>query len=161
MKLLQALCRKKTKTTTLIRTPEIPQMWSINTLNKGANPLLILRNEIFENNPEYCKGYATNCFIVFKMKVPREDGLQNLRDEPILKRIEDTIFSSFELDLQSVVPVIITTVGTRQYLIYTNDIGEFRRKLAIIKSRFPDYHFLTCHEPDVNWETYRSYKLLL
>jgi len=88
---------------------------------------------------------------------PRENGLPNLQSEPRLKELEQEIFNVFELDLQSIVPVIVSTSGVRQYIMYTNDLEEYSIRLDKLRSKFTEYNFITCSDTDINWETYQSF----
>ncbi len=98
--------------------------------------MIIFRNEASEITTRLNKTYPINCGIVFKLLSPRKNGLPNLEAEPRLKELEQEIFETFESDFQSIIPVIISTSGVRQYIMYTNNLEEYHTRLNRIRVKF-------------------------
>ena len=134
----------------------IPENWSILKSENDGKPMLIRKNvgcEKIAGN----KNYSTGCGIAFQLKFPDENGLPNTEKEPELNNLEDDIFEIFENDLNSIVPIVITTSGFREYVIYTKDLSEFQNRLSKLKEKYKQYELTTYNKNDENWKTYKSF----
>ncbi len=134
----------------------IPESWSILQSENNGKPMLIRKNvgcEKIEGN----KNYSTGCGIAFQVKFPDENGLPNAEKEPELNTLEDDIFEIFEKDLNSIIPIVITTSGFREYVIYTKDLSEFQNRLSKLKEKHKQYELTSYNKEDGNWKTYKSF----
>lgn len=134
----------------------IPESWSILQGENNGKPMLIRKNvgcEKIAGN----KKYSTGCGIAFQLKFPDENGLPNTEKEPELNTLEDDIFEIFESDLNSIVPMVITTSGFREYVIYTKNLTEFQNRLSKLKEKYKQYELTSYNKEDGNWETYKSF----
>ncbi len=134
----------------------IPESWSILKSENNGKPMLIRKNvgcdKIAGN-----KNYSTGCGIAFQVKFPDENGLPQIEKEPELNNLEDDIFEIFEKDLNSIVPIVITTSGFREYVIYTKDLQEFQNRLSKLQAKYKQYELTSYNKEDVNWKTYKSF----
>ncbi|TGD56532.1 DUF695 domain-containing protein [Flavobacterium humi] len=135
----------------------IPQSWSILQGKNNGNPMLIRKNvgcdKIAGN-----KNYSISCGIAFKLLFPAENGFPDVESEPELNNLEDDIFDFFETDLNSIVPLVITTSGFKEYVLYTKDVNEFKIRLEKLKAKYKQYELTSYNESDKNWKTYKSFK---
>ena len=134
----------------------IPESWSILKSENNGKPMLIRKNvgcdKIAGN-----KNYSKCCGIAFQVKFPDENGLPNAEKEPELNTLEDDIFEIFEKDLNSIIPIVITTSGFREYVIYTKDLSEFQNRLSKLKKKYKQYELTSYNKEDGNWKTYKSF----
>jgi hypothetical protein len=135
----------------------ISESWTVLNGQKNGKPMLIRKNvgcdQIAGN-----KNYSTKCGIAFMLLFPREDGLPNIENEPELNSLEDDIFDFFETDLNSIIPLIITTSGFREFVLYTKDINEFELRFKKLKDKYKQYELTNYNKFDDKWNTYHSFK---
>jgi len=135
----------------------IPKRWSI---LKGENEgnLMLIRKNVGLDKIAGKENYSTNCGIAFKFLFPDENGLPDIENEPELDDLEDDIFEIYETDLNSIVSIIITTSGFREFVLYTKDVEEFYVRLNKLKEKYHQYEFTSYKQSDENWGTYKSFK---
>lgn len=103
----------------------IPQNWSILQGKNKGNTMLIRKN-VGCDKIAGIKNYSISCGIAFKLLSPTENGFSDIENEPELNNLEKDIFDFFEADLNSIVPLVITTSGFKEYVLYTKDVNEFK-----------------------------------
>ncbi|WP_029274577.1 DUF695 domain-containing protein [Pedobacter borealis] len=135
----------------------IPQSWSVLEGKNNGMPMIVRKNVGCDKIAGH-KAYTTNCGIAFNLLAPTADGLPNFELEPSLNKLEDDIFETLEFDFNSVIPIVITTSGFREFVIYTKDINKFEEGLENIKSKYPRYELTSFNKPDPGWKTYKSFK---
>ncbi len=135
---------------------KIPESWSVSTGENNRKPMLVRKNVACDKIAGI-KNYSTNCGIAFKLLSPNADGLHDIENEPELNSLEDDIFEIFESDLNSIVPIVITTSGFREFVIYTKNLAEFNTRLEKLKQNYPKYELTTYNKSDQNWNTYKSF----
>lgn len=134
----------------------IPQSWTVFEGVNNGMPILVRKNvgcDKIVGDSRYC----TNCGIAFRILYPSENGLPNFNLEPSLNHLEDDIFGILESDLNSIVPVVITTSGFREYVVYTKDLQAFENRLARLKAKYLQYELTHFSKIDRTWETYKSF----
>ena len=134
----------------------IPDKWTIYQGENNGNIMLVRKNtgcNQFVGN----KSYSVRCGIAFKFLFPTDNGLPQIAKEPALDKIEEDIFKIFQADLNSLVSVIITTSGFREYVLYTNDVNKFEKRLVTLKAKYPQYTVSSYSEKDADWNTYKSF----
>ena len=134
----------------------IPESWSI-LQSENDGKLMLIRKNVGCDKIAGNKNYSTSCGIAFELKFPDENGLPNAEKEPELNTLEDDIFEIFEKDLNSIVPIVITTSGFREYVIYTKDLSEFQNRLSKLKEKYKQYELTSYNKNDENWKTYKSF----
>jgi len=134
----------------------IPDKWTIYQGENNGNIMLVRKNtgcdQFVGNNT-----YPIRCGIALKFLFPADNGLPQIAKEPALDKIEEDIFKIFQSDLNSLVTVIITTSGFREYVLYTNDVNTFEKRLATLKAQYPQYTVSSYSEKDEDWTTYKSF----
>lgn len=135
---------------------EIGESWNVLRGENEGKPMFVRKNMACDKMAGN-KYYSVNCGIAFKILYPNSEGLPDFEKEPELNDIEDDIFEIFESDLNSIVPLIITTSGFREFVFYTRDLPEFLSRLEKLKSRYPQYELTSFNKQDPNWITYSSF----
>ncbi|WP_339701407.1 DUF695 domain-containing protein [uncultured Roseivirga sp.] len=157
MGILNSLFKKKNEPNLSEIITEIPESWSVLTGHNKGKPMLVRKN-LACNRIAGNKNYPTSCGIAFKLLSPNADGLPDIENEPELDNLEDDIFDFLQSDLNSIVPIVITTSGFKEFVIYTKDFAEFEVRLKKLKLKYPKYQLTTYNKPDQNWNTYKSFK---
>jgi hypothetical protein len=135
----------------------IPESWGILQGDNNGNAMIVRKNigcDTIAGNADY----PNRCGIAFEILFPDENGLPSFEKEPEIDNIENDIFEIFESDLNSITPIIITTSGFREFVLYTKDVEEFNTRLEKMKLKYPKYQFTNYTENDKNWSTYKSFK---
>ena len=157
MGIFDKLFQNKNKTNSTEVITEIQESWSVLTGENNGKPMFIRKNvacdKIAGNN-----NYPMSCGIAFKLLSPTKDGLPDIENEPELNSLEDDIFDFFESDLNSIIPIMVTTSGFREFVLYTKDIDEFNIRLEKLTQKYPKYELTTYNKPDKKWNTYKSFK---
>jgi hypothetical protein len=156
MGIFDKLFKKKTKSNSSEIITSIPESWSVSTSKNNGSAMYVRKNVACDQIAGN-KEYFTNCGIAFKLLSPNADGLPDIEIEPELDNLEDDIFDFFESDLNSIVPIVITTSGFREFVIYTKDLTEFKIRLEKLKQKYPKYELTTYNKTDQNWNTYKSF----
>ncbi len=135
----------------------IPQSWTVFEGQNNGNPMLVRKNvgcDPIAGN----KDYGVGCGIAFKFLHPTEDGFPQIEKEPELNNLEDDLFDLFEKDLNLIIPVIITTSGFREFVLYTKDVKEFQQRFEKLKENYKQYNLTSYSKPDPEWNTHESFK---
>jgi hypothetical protein len=134
----------------------IPDNWSVYQGDNSGNIMIIRKNNGYE---QYAgnKAYPMRCGIALKFLIKTDNGLPLIAKEPALERIEKDIFENFQSDFNSLIVLVITTSGFREYVLYTNDVKKFENRYIKLKSKYSQYTFSTYNEEDKEWATYKSF----
>jgi len=134
----------------------IPESWTILKGENDGKPMLIRKNVGLDKIAGN-RNYSISCGIAFELLFPDENGLPIIENEPELNNLEDEIFQIYESDLNSIVALIITTSGFREFVLYTKDAKEFMTRLKELKSKYNQYELTNYTQKDKNWSTYNSF----
>lgn len=139
------------------KIPEIKDSWSVLKSEHTGKPMIIRRNDGV--NKISGKGYLNiRSGISYKFLIQTEDGLQSSDENPSIDKIEDKIYELFDNNKDSVVAIIITTSGFKEYIIYHNKDKNVSDCFNELKSIFTDYQLTGYTEPDKKWELYDQFK---
>ena len=153
MGIFDFLFGRKSRTKSL---SEIPDLWKVATGENNKKPMVVKKNggcELLVGN----KNFSTVCGISFKLLKPNAHGLPDIENEPELDQLEDAIFETFQSDLTAIVPIVISTSGFKEFVIYTKNVGNFTPRFQQLKAQFPNYIMTSYHKPDPNWNVYKSF----
>jgi hypothetical protein len=89
---------------------------------------------------------------------PKEDGLPDFEKEPEINSLEDEMFTLFQEDLNSIIPLIISTSGFREFVLYTKDLDEFILRFKKLQDCYRQYSLTSYQVADAEWKTYHSFK---
>jgi len=159
---LMSLCtnppknKQKTKEAS-VKILSIPDNWSLSKGETNGNLMLVRKNNGY-NQIAGNKTYPTRCGIALKFLYPNANGLPQIQKEPNLDKLEDDILSIFQSDLNSLVTVIITTSGFREYILYTKDVKIFEKGIEQLKAKYTEYTITSYSQLDESWSTYKSFE---
>jgi hypothetical protein len=155
MGILNKLFGAGTQTNSTINT--IPENWTVLQSQNDGKPMLIRKNALNDSIIAH-KSYNVRCGIAFEIKHPNDNGMPQMEKEPELNAMEDQIFDSFEKDQNSIIALILTTSGFREFVVYTKDINDFERNLKVLRQNFAQYELTSYHESDPGWKLYKNYR---
>ncbi len=135
----------------------IPEIWTLLKGENNGNLMLIRKNSGYDKMAGN-KFYPMRCGIALKFLYPNTNGLPQIYKEPDLDKLEDDIFSIFQTNLNSLVTLVITTSGFREYVLYTKDVKKFEIGLEQLKAKYTQYTITSYSKMDENWSTYKLYE---
>jgi len=139
------------------KIPGIKENWSVLSGEHNGNPMIVRRNDGISIIAG--KGYLNfRSGISYEFRIQTENGQQSTDEEAKIYEIEDKIFASFDNNEDSVVSLIITTGGFKEYVIYHNKQCRFPEKLEAIQSLFGEYRLTRYTEEDKKWGLYAQFK---
>ncbi len=139
------------------KMPEIIENWSVLTSEYENKQLIIRRND--GTSIISGKGYLNyRTGISYKFLIQTENGLQSKEENQKINEIEDRIYEYFNNNVNSVVSLIITTNGFKEYVIYHNKENNINENFIKLKSSFTSYQLTGYTEEDKKWEVYNQYK---
>jgi hypothetical protein len=133
----------------------IPSSWSILPGKSEGNAMLTRKNDACEQFIGN-SNFSLRCGIAFHILHPDENGFPDVMKEPELDQLEDVIFQEFESNVDAIIPVVITTSGFREYVLYSKSEDIFISKLSEIQKQFPQYQLTHFSIPDPKWKYFKS-----
>jgi Family of unknown function (DUF695) len=95
--------------------------------------------------------------MAWSFKIPGQGGMPSKAESDELSKFEKHLERCFESDLQSVLTIVITKNGLREWYFYTNGIDEFMERLRSVphENQNPIEIYFTSDE---NWKYYEDIK---
>lgn len=100
--------------------------------------------------------YPLQVGIAVPLHQPRENGMPGSMEANDLRRIEEALFLDFLQGNESLFAAVITTNGMREFVFYTSNDAELRRKLDELREIFPDHELQLMIRPDPKWNVFRQ-----
>jgi len=138
------------------KIPEIKENWSVLTSEHNSKQMIIRRNNGISIIAG--KGYLNlRSGISYKFLIQTDDGIHSNEEDSKIYEIEDKIYEYFDNNKNSVVSLIITTNGFKEYAIYHNKENNFNEYLNNLRNQFIDYNLTSYTKEDKNWELYTQF----
>ncbi|MCA9727757.1 MAG: DUF695 domain-containing protein [Candidatus Eisenbacteria bacterium] len=96
--------------------------------------------------------YPIRLNVFWRMTAPDENGLASSADAPILRAFEERLVQAVDHDGQSVLSVVITCNGQREYVLHTADASEFLRRLTEMPQEEDPYPIEIHKTDDPDWD---------
>lgn len=95
--------------------------------------------------------------MVWNFKTSGQSGMPSKAESSELSELEEHFENCFERDLQSVLTVVVTKSGLREWYFYTDKIEEFMERLRFVphENQNPIEIYFTSDE---NWKYYEDMK---
>ena len=131
---------------------EIIEEWSVGAGQDSSVPMIIrLRSKLDETKGK--KLFPHMMRMSWSFQLPNHAGMPSKLESDELSEFEQHLEKHFESDLQSVLTIVITKSGLREWYFYTNDIDEFMNRLGSVphNNNNPIEIYFT---HDENWKYY-------
>jgi len=129
--------------------------WEVSSGQMDGKPLIVRKNTGYKGIIGH-NLFPFRAGISFKFLRQENNGLPSNTESSTLNQIEDAIFERFQSNDRSLVAIIITTNGFREYVMYTQSQTFFNQDLRPLQNEFPNYLFTSYLEEDKNWEGYQN-----
>ena len=94
--------------------------------------------------------------VFWRMEEPHEDGLPSESEFLKLEAFENRIADAVEVDNQSVLSVLLTCNGEREFVFHTRDRDEFLRRLTAMPQEEDRYPIEINSYDDPEWDYDKS-----
>jgi hypothetical protein len=96
--------------------------------------------------------------IAFSFIVTSDNGFPVPSETERLNQLEDDIFNIFQKNNNSIITIVVTTSGFREYMMYTNNKSIFNQDFQLMLEKYPEYHLTTYFEEDKEWLAFKSFQ---
>jgi len=127
---------------------EIP--WSIAEGFHDGMPLLTRFRNFEQAFPR--DRYPQRLNIFWRFLNPAHNGLPSTADSSKAEVFEDRLVEAVENDNQSILSMVLTGKGQREYVFHASDTGEFLRRLSGMPQERDRYPIEINSSSDAKWE---------
>jgi hypothetical protein len=102
--------------------------------------------------------YPEELIVTVTLKEPNESGMPGPEEVSVLGQFEDLLRSVLQEDLQSLLAVVMTTDGFRDFIFYTSDpMAAVKRMQASVAPSFADLQVDVNGQPDAEWKQFKRF----
>jgi len=95
--------------------------------------------------------------MICDVKEQTESGLPTRSEYERLGRLEEHLMNTVEEDEDSVLAMVITSSGKREFIFQTSDAESFRERLSHVYDDAKDYQLNLMQSEDDDWEYIQDY----
>jgi hypothetical protein len=111
---------------------------------------LLIRFREFSSDFAKCD-YPTRLNIFWTMSEPDENGLASDSEAATLETFESRLVDAVESDRHSILSVVLTCSGKREFVFHTPDDSEFMARLTNMTQELARYPVEIHSHPDRTW----------
>lgn len=127
--------------------------WDVYVANVNGAPASILVNlGVRDSVPDPSRPCLLWVFVI--LREPRDDGLSDSKEAPILQEIEDELSKAFKDNLRAEQVGHITTSGRCEFYFYGPRSGQLEQVVTDVLEKFPGYKHQHGAEDDPDWRHY-------
>ena len=130
--------------------------WTVASGENDGQPLFIRLN----TGAAAVAGYATLAHrvgITVPLREPDAAGLPTAQESAILTQIEEAIEGAFRVGHETILTVVLTTGGVREFLLYSASPQVVGAAVAAIQAQFPQYQIQFYIQLDAEWDGYAAF----
>lgn len=128
--------------------------WTLLKRSHEGSPLLV-RFRRFVRSVD-CAAYPIRLNIFWQMAKPDHNGFASATEGAALELFENRLVSAVERDRHSVLSVVLTCNGQREFVFHSTDSTEFLRRLSDMPQDIEPYPIEIHSNDDHDWEYYRA-----
>lgn len=128
--------------------------WTVSMGQSLNLPMIVrIRSKLDSINGK--KNFPHMMRMIWSFKTPCQGGMPSKAESDELSKFEEHLERCFECDLQSVLTIVVTKSGSREWYLYTEEIEEFMERLKSIphENQNPIEIYFT---NDENWKYYEN-----
>ena len=115
---------------------------------------MIIRTNTGYRDFKIVPGYEYQVGIAVPLRNPEVTGLPGAAEGAVLGEIEDTICSSLEEQVESLLVAVITTGGMREFVFYTRQPHRVEERVVKLRERITSHEIQLVIQSDRDWEIY-------
>ena len=125
-------------------------LWTVLEGEYDGHPLIVRYRQLASDFDRASYPYRLNLF--WQMATPDPNGLPSGREAGFLELFEERLFQALDPDDHSIVSVILTCNGKREFVLHTRDPELFLQELTQMPHEEEPYPIeIHCYE-DADWE---------
>jgi hypothetical protein len=129
--------------------------WAILQGRENGRPMLFRRN-VSAKTLSSDKQYGHRVGIAIPLLEPNEMGFPSKVEMDILSQVEDELCEKLEKDQMSIMVLVITTGGMREFVFYTRSPEMISPILEDIRKKYSTYEIQSYIKEDKTWLVYRK-----
>ena len=95
--------------------------------------------------------------IAVLLRAPDASGLPTSDESATLAHIEDAIAAALRVGHESILVVVLTTGGMREFMLYSAAPQNVEAAVETVRAQFPNYEIQFYVQPDADWDAYASF----
>ena len=130
--------------------------WTVASGENDGQPLFVRLN----TGAAAVAGHATLAHrvgIAVPLREPDAAGLPTATEAAILTQIEDAIEGAFRVGHETILAVVLTTGGMREFVLYSAAPQSVQASVAAVQAQFPKYQIQSYTQPDTEWDGYAAF----
>jgi len=140
------------------RPPKYPSETRTSVLEgkRNGRPLFARRNDsaaILAKHPEF----RYRAGVAVPLNYTNEHGLPSENEMQELNVIEDSLLDQMEAGEQSILVLVITTNGMREFVFYTRDSTLVEKVVERLRTRIKTHKIQAYVTKDPGWEVYETF----
>lgn len=101
--------------------------------------------------------YAQELIISVRLQQPKDNGLPSDEELVILDNFEDALRPLLQEQMESLLAVVMTTDGFRDFIFYTSDMNSAVRRFQVLQPSFGNLQIDVSSKPDKQWTQYERF----
>lgn len=124
---------------------------------KGQHEGRVLLIRFRQMTPAFSRAaYPERINIFWEMRESDEAGLPRPEEATRLAAFEDRLVDAVEVDKHSILAVVLTTAGKREFVWQTTDVAGFLERLTGMPQEDDPYPIVMVREEDPHWYYFDS-----
>lgn len=124
--------------------------WTSIEASNDEGTILVRHREFPDNFPRDNFPHRLNIF--WQASDGSVNGMPDYAESERMRVFEDRLVEATELDEQSVLSMVLTGKGQREYVFHTRSTAEFKRRLTEMPQEVERYPIELYHTEDSTWE---------
>jgi hypothetical protein len=131
----------------------VPDRWTLSRSQRDGKPIFVRTHTGYQEFRGVA-GFEHQVGIAVPLRHADTEGLPTAIETQDLNAIEDAICSVFEPQCESLLVATITTAGVREFVLYTRNPDEVKRKFRLLGDRISSHKVHLRVQPDKGWDIY-------
>jgi hypothetical protein len=131
--------------------------WSVAQGKNDGRPMFVRINDGLRSiagKPPFDQRFG----IAVPLRAPDPNGFPAADESEALNKIEDDLLNTFQSSRQTLLALVITTSGFREFVFYTSVAEQIGPALEQLRARVLSHDLQFYIQPDKNWEVYRAFR---
>jgi hypothetical protein len=124
--------------------------WTLIEASKKEYTILVRHRQFPDGFPKGDFPHRLNIF--WEMSNESPSGMPDTAESERMRVFEDRLVEAMEFDQQSVLSMVLTGKGEREYVFYTRSSDEFLRRLTAISQETERYPIELHYTEDSTWD---------
>jgi Family of unknown function (DUF695) len=137
--------------------PPPADSWSIAQGKNDGRPMFVRINDGLHpivGKPPFDQRFG----VAVPLRAPDPNGFPVADESEALNKIEDELLNTFQSSRQTLLALVITTSGFREFVFYTSVAEQIGPAMEQVRARTASHELQFYIQPDKSWEVYRAFR---